>query len=34
MNKQKSIVALAHGDDIQANVTRVFELMGGVQNVI
>ena len=34
MSKAKSTVALAKGDDIQANVTRVFDLMGGVQNVI
>lgn len=31
---KKSLVALAKSDDIQANVTRVFDLMGGVQNVI
>lgn len=34
MSKAKSKVALVKGDDIQANVTRVFDLMGGVQNVI
>ena len=31
---KKSQVALAKGQDIQANVTRVFDLMGGVTNVI
>ena len=31
---KKSLVALAKGTDIQANVTKVFDLMGGVQNVI
>ena len=31
MSKAKSKVALVKGDDIQANVTRVFDLMGGVQ---
>ena len=30
----KSQVALVKGEDIQANVTRVFDLLGGVQNVI
>ena len=30
----KSLVALAKGEDVQANVTRVFDLMGGVANVI
>ena len=30
---KKSLVALAKGTDIQANVTKVFDLMGGVQNV-
>ena len=34
MSKAKSLVALAKSDDIQANVTRVFDLMGGVTNVI
>ena len=34
MSKAKSLVALAKGDDIQANVTKVFDLMGGVENVI
>ncbi|NBJ74983.1 DUF362 domain-containing protein, partial [Neglecta sp. X4] len=34
MSKAKSLVALAKGDDIQANVTKVFDLMGGVTNVI
>lgn len=34
MSKAKSLVALAKSDDIQANVTRVFDLMGGVQSVI
>lgn len=33
MNK-KSTVALVKGEDIQANVTKVFDLLGGVQNVI
>ena len=31
---KKSLVALAKSEDIQANVTRVFDLMGGVQNVV
>lgn len=31
---KKSLVALVKGEDIQANVTRVFDLMGGVKNVI
>ena len=31
---KKSLVALAKSDDIQANVTKVFDLMGGVTNVI
>ena len=31
---KKSVVALAKGTDIQENVTRVFDLMGGVKNVI
>ena len=30
----KSQVAFVKGEDIQANVTRVFDLLGGVQNVI
>ena len=30
----KSNVALVKGDDIQANVTRVFDLLGGVENLI
>jgi|GEM_PF-6311001 len=30
----KSQVALVKGEDTQANVTKVFDLMGGVQNVI
>ena len=34
MSKAKSLVALAKGDDIQANVTKVFDLMGGVTSVI
>ena len=34
MSKAKSLVALAKGDDIQANVTKVFDLMGGVENII
>lgn len=34
MSKAKSLVALAKSDDIQANVTRVFDLMGGVTKVI
>ena len=32
--QKKSLVALVHGEDIQANVTRVFDLMGGVTNMI
>ena len=31
---KKSLVAIAKGEDIQANVTKVFDLMGGVENVI
>lgn len=31
---KKSLVALVHGEDVQANVTRVFDLMGGVTNMI
>ena len=31
---KKSLVALAHGKDVQENVTRVFDLMGGVTNLI
>ena len=31
---KKSLVALAKSEDIQANVTRDFDLMGGVQNVV
>ena len=31
---KKSIVALAHSKDVQANVTRVFDLLGGVTNLI
>ena len=31
---KKSIVALAHGKDVQENVTRVFDLMGGVSHMI
>ena len=30
----KSTVALVKGEDIQANVTKVFDLLGGVENVI
>ena len=30
---KKSLVALAKGTDILENVTRVFDLMGGVENV-
>ncbi len=32
--EKKSLVALAKGADVQANVTEVFDLMGGVKNVI
>lgn len=31
---KKSLVALVKGTDIQENVTKVFDLMGGVENVI
>ena len=31
---KKSVVALAHSKDVQANVTRVFDLLGGVTNLI
>ena len=31
---KKSLVALVKGTDIQENVTRVFDLMGGVEHVI
>jgi len=31
---KKSIVALAHGKDAQENVTRVFDLLGGVEKMI
>ena len=31
---KKSVVAIAKSTDIQANVTKVFDLMGGVTNVI
>ncbi|NCB63415.1 MAG: DUF362 domain-containing protein [Clostridia bacterium] len=31
---KKSLVALAHGEDVQENVTRVFEMMGGVTHMI
>ena len=30
----KSQVALVKGEDIQANVTKVFDLLGGVENLI
>ena len=30
----KSKVALVKGEDIQANVTKVFDLLGGVENLI
>lgn len=33
MNK-RSVVALAHGKDVQENVTRVFDLLGGVAGMI
>lgn len=29
-----SVVALAHGKDAQENVTRVFDILGGVRNMI
>lgn len=29
---KKSLVALVKGTDIQENVTKVFDLMGGVEN--
>lgn len=32
--KHKSLVALAHGKDVQENVSRVFDMMGGVANMI
>ena len=32
--KKKSKVALIKGDDIQTNVTKVFDLLGGVENLI
>ncbi|HJA62984.1 MAG TPA: DUF362 domain-containing protein [Candidatus Intestinimonas stercoravium] len=31
---KKSVVALAHGKDVQENVTRVFDMLGGVTNLI
>ena len=31
---KKSVVALAHSKDVQANVTRVFDMLGGVTNLI
>lgn len=31
---KKSVVALAHGSDVQENVTRVFDMLGGVTNLI
>lgn len=31
---KKSTVALAHGKDVQANVTKVFDLLGGVSKMI
>ena len=31
---KNSTVALAHGKDVQENVTRVFDLLGGVTNLI
>ncbi|MFQ7450247.1 MAG: hypothetical protein ACLRNQ_01110 [Flavonifractor plautii] len=31
---KKSLVALAHGLDVQENVTRVFDMMGGVAKMI
>ena len=31
---KKSVVALAHSKDVQENVTRVFEMMGGVTKMI
>ena len=34
MSSKKSVVALAHSKDVQANVTRVFDLLGGVTNLI
>lgn len=32
--EHRSTVALAHGENVQENVTRVFDLLGGVQNLI
>lgn len=34
MADKKSVVAIAKGDDVQENVTRVFDLLGGVTNLI
>ena len=34
MAQKKSLVALVKGEDIQANVTRVFDLLGGVTHMI
>ena len=31
---KKSLVALAHGLDVQENVTRVFDMMGGAAKMI
>ena len=31
---KKSVVALAHSKDVQENVTRVFDMLGGVTNLI
>lgn len=31
---KKSVVALAHGKDVQENVTRVFDMLGGVTSLI
>ncbi len=34
MKKEKSLVALAKGENIQENITRVFDLLGGVDKMI
>ena len=34
MKKEKSLVALAKGESIQENITRVFDLLGGVDKMI